>query len=241
MCTVTFIPTGDKYFFSSNRDERNSRSRAIIPSVYVVNGKKLIFPKDGDAGGSWIALHENGNAAVLLNGAFERHTPLPPYTRSRGLVFLDLITPDKPLDDFQRFGLGGIEPFTLVLLEAQQLFECRWDGTKKYIRPLNMHQAYVWSSVTLYEPAIIKKREQWFTSFLDRKPNPTQKDILAFHRFAGEGDPGTDLLMERPSYSTVSITSMLLTADRGSMKYLDMKTNILSERKIEFVKAGALI
>ena len=26
-----------------------------------------------DAGGSWVALHEDGNAAVRLNGAFDKH------------------------------------------------------------------------------------------------------------------------------------------------------------------------
>jgi hypothetical protein len=41
--------------------------------------------------------------------------------------------------------------------------------------------------------------------------------------------------MERGDvYSTVSITSMLITADRGSMKYEDVKNNITYEKKIEF-------
>ena len=73
MCTVTFIPTGDKYFITSNRDEKNTRKFAIPPSAYEFESGKIFFPKDGDRGGSWIAIHENGNAAVLLNGAFEKH------------------------------------------------------------------------------------------------------------------------------------------------------------------------
>jgi hypothetical protein len=41
--------------------------------------------------------------------------------------------------------------------------------------------------------------------------------------------------MERDNmFSTVSITSMLLTADRGSMKYLDLKNNTVTEKEIEF-------
>ena len=91
MCTVTYIPTNDKYFISANRDERNSRSNAIAPIVYLINQRKIIFPRDGDAGGSWIALHENRNAAVLLNGAFEKHIAMPPYRESRGKVFLKII------------------------------------------------------------------------------------------------------------------------------------------------------
>ena len=74
MCTVTFIPTKEKYFITSNRDEKNIRKQGYCPCRILRSIKrKLIFPKDGDAGGTWIALHENGNAAVLLNGAFEKH------------------------------------------------------------------------------------------------------------------------------------------------------------------------
>ena len=44
--------------------------------------------------------------------------------------------------------------------------------------------------------------------------------------------------MERKGlFTTVSITSMLLTAERGSMKYLDLKDNSIHEKKIEFISA----
>jgi len=235
MCTVTYIPTNDKYFISSNRDEKYSRKRAIAPIVYEINRKKLIFPKDGDAGGSWIALHENGNAAVLLNGAFEKHTPVPPYRKSRGKIFLNIMAVERPVRYFHQLDLCQIEPFTLVLLEKDSLYECRWDGNDKHYQQLKRHRPYIWSSATLYEKSIVEKREQWFAAFLNRNPHPTQNDILEFHRFTGDGDTHNDLLMERDGvYATVSITSMLLTEARGSMKYLDLKSNILSERKLEF-------
>jgi uncharacterized protein with NRDE domain len=234
MCTVTYIPTQEKYFITSNRDEKNIRKKAIAPTVYEINKKKLIFPKDGNAGGTWIALNENGNAAVLLNGAFENHIPLPPYRLSRGIILVDIIAEERPVLQFQGLDLFQIEPFTLILLEKENLYECRWDGSSKHYQQLKAHRPYIWSSVTLYEKDVIKKREQWFADFLNNNPHPTQKDILAFHQFTGDGDAANDLLMERNDvYSTVSITSMLLTADRGSMKYLDMKANKIHEKKIE--------
>jgi hypothetical protein len=33
--------------------------------------QRITYPKDADAGGTWIAKHENGNAVVLLNGGFK--------------------------------------------------------------------------------------------------------------------------------------------------------------------------
>ena len=235
MCTVTFIPANDKYFISSNRDEKYTRCQAIAPMVYRINDKKLIFPKDVDAGGSWIALHENGNAAVLLNGAFEKHIPDPPYRKSRGKIFLNIIGNETPVRHFHQLDLYLIEPFTLILVEKNNLYECRWDGIDKHYQQLKKHRPYIWSSVTLYEKAIVQKREQWFAVFLNRNPHPTQKEILEFHQFTGDGDTCNDLLMEREGvFSTVSITSMLLTAVRGSMKYLDLKNNRITEKKIEF-------
>jgi hypothetical protein len=56
---------------------------------------------------------------------------------------------------------------------------------------------YLWSSTTLYDGFVIKKREQWFASFLSDHPTPTQQDILNFHRFTGDGNKQNDLLMTR--------------------------------------------
>lgn len=242
MCTVTYIPVNGKYFISSNRDEKNNRSQAVPPAVYKFNNKILIFPKDADAGGSWIALHENGNAAVLLNGAFEKHEPLPPYKKSRGLILLNIISGERPVRFFHQIDLLQIEPFTLVILDNTNLYECRWDGHKKHCQQLKKHRPYIWSSVTLYDKEIVKKREQWFANFLNNNPHPTQKDILEFHQFTGDGDNNNDLVMDREGvFATVSITSMLLTAERGSMKYLDLKNNSTHEKKIEFELSNELV
>ena len=234
MCTVTYIPVNGKYFITSNRDEKNVRTTALVPAVYEINSKKLIYPKDTTAGGTWIALHENGNAAVLLNGAFEKHIPQSSYRSSRGIILLDIISNERPAWYFHQLDLSGIEPFTLILLEQETLNECRWDEKKKYSKQLKKHRPYIWSSVTLYDKDIVNKREQWFADFLNNNSNPTQQDILTFHQFSGDEDRSNNLVMKRDTiYSTVSITSLLVTTDRGSMKYLDLKNKKVSERKIE--------
>lgn len=235
MCTVTFIPTGDNYFITSNRDEKNTRKLAIPPTAYQFESGKIFFPRDGDMGGSWIAIHENGNAAVLLNGAFEKHSAQPPYRLSRGKIFLHVIASEFPIKRFERLSLERIEPFTLVLLDKDDLYECRWDGAQKYCKQLKTHKPYIWSSVTLYDEEVVKKRESWFSAFLSAKANPSQEDILHFHQFTGGGDKSYDLQMERDElYSTVSITSISLTAGGGQMTYLDIKGHKRSECSIEF-------
>ena len=235
MCTVSFIPVKDKCFITSNRDEKNSRKQAVPPAVYQFESGKLVYPKDGDAAGSWIALHENGNAAVLLNGAFERHSPRSPYRISRGIILLDVLASENPIRRFDRINLEKIEPFTIVTIDKGDLYECRWDSYRKYSRHLKSYRPYIWSSVTLYKDLAIKKREQWFKTFLRKNPDPAQDDILRFHQFAGDGDRNNDLRMERSGlYSTVSITSILLAADWGSLKYLDLREKKVYEQKIDF-------
>ncbi len=242
MCTVSFVPVKDSYFITSNRDEKYSRKPAIPPAFYEFESGKLIFPKDGDAGGSWIALHENGNVGVLLNGAFEKHISRPPYRLSRGEIFLCIITSDNPVRRFDRLNLERIEPFTLVIIDKGDLYECRWDGNTKFCSQLRNYRHHIWSSATLYETEMVKKREQWFAAFLNKNPIPTQEDILYFHRFSGDGNKNYDLQMKRDGlYSTVSITSILLTADRGSMKYRDLREEKMYERKIEFTSDYELV
>jgi hypothetical protein len=239
MCTVTFIPGKGRIVITSNRDEKLLRKQAIPPMVYQGKQYKLIYPKDPAAGGSWIGLKENGDAAVLLNGGFLPHQPLASYARSRGLIFLDVLAATRPVTYLTtKLELNNIEPFTLVIFENNSLYEFRWDGEEKHCRQLSVIRPHIWSSVTLYNMPAIKKRESWFNYFMNKHPNPTQHDILNFHRFTGDGDTGIDLLMRRDGiYSTVSITSMLLTADRGSMKYCDLGDGSITEKKIEFISS----
>ena len=131
MCTVTFIPMNNKIFITHNRDEKSSRSKAIPPKQYTLNGYTLLFPRDSTAGGSWIASNKNGGAAVLLNGAFEKHQHQPPYRKSRGLAFLDIIAANDLYLSYQQTDLTGIEPFTVILWANNKLYECRWNGTKE--------------------------------------------------------------------------------------------------------------
>lgn len=226
MCTVSFLPANNGYYITSNRDEKNIRLPALPPQTYMVNGKKLLFPRDGDAGGSWIGINESGHAAVLLNGGFIKHVETPPYRKSRGLIFVEILSADSPLDSFLTADLIRIRPFTLILLSQTNLYECCWDGSRKHTRVLSQEQPHIWSSVTLYEPAVIAKRKYWFAEWLKQYPAPSMEDILLFHRFAGDGDPVNDIRMNRDNRMlTVSITSIEIHPQAGKMTYFDLLAN----------------
>jgi hypothetical protein len=226
MCTVTCIPARDKFYLTSNRDEKLRRSPALPPAVYPLNTGNLLFPKDAEAGGTWIAAHENGQAIVFLNGGFVKHAAEPPYRKSRGLVLLDLVDSANAYTTFQSIALHNIEPFTAIIFIEGQLYECRWDGRQKHTKQLAATQPHIWSSVTLYDADVIDKRNSWFDTWLQQNPGPTGEEILHFHQFTGDGDSHNDLRMNRNGQMlTVSVTQMVVTEDSTHMQYLDLINN----------------
>ncbi len=238
MCTVTFIPVKGKIYLTSNRDEKQTRPDAISPAVYEFDSGKILFPKDAEAGGTWIAAHENGNAIVFLNGGFLAHEPRPPYRKSRGLILLDLIDGTTPYNSFLAIKLYNIEPFTAIIWDEHHLFECRWDGEHKHTKQLNERIPHIWSSVTLYDEDVTAKRNQWFENWIQKNDHPSMKEIMHFHQFTGDGDTQNDLRMNRHGkLFTVSVTSLAISSKEAIMEYLDFKNNLQSKGSLILEKS----
>jgi uncharacterized protein with NRDE domain len=180
MCTVSFVNANGKIIITSNRDEKIIRPKAIEPKNYVINNKKVLFPKDSKAGGTWFAVDEYSNVIVLLNGADEKHVSTGNYGKSRGLIVLEIIGSDTPLATWNSINLDTIEPFTIVLFENHNLFQLRWNGTEKHTTQLDSNQNHIWSSSTLYPKLIREKRANWFVTFLDTQPEVDANELFNF-------------------------------------------------------------
>lgn len=241
MCTVTFLPAKDSFFITSNRDEKKLRGKAFFPKVYDLKDRKIMFPKDADAGGTWIAAHENGNVIVLLNGGFTKHDYEPPYRKSRGTILLDIISCNNSYNAFDKIDLVKIEPFTVVIFSLNQLYECRWDGKQKHTKELDKTLPHIWSSVTLYDADVVAKREQWFNEWLKNNWHFNLSNIIQFHLFAGDGDSNNDLKMNRNNNMlTVSVTSIEITNTKAVMYYKDLQDNLEQKQELSFQPEFAL-
>jgi len=208
---------------TSNRDEHSRRLQASGPAIHAGVSGSMLYPTDGDAGGTWIGAHERGHAVVLLNGCDQNHIRANHYRKSRGLVLVDLLDQENPLSRFDQVDLEGIEPFTVVVWTQGQLWECRWNGLAKFLQRRSGGEARIWSSVTLYQEEVIAKRRSWFDRWRMDVPVPTQEQILDFHLFTGDGDKTNDVLMNRNNQIfTVSISSIQLGKHSASMTYLDL-------------------
>jgi uncharacterized protein with NRDE domain len=228
MCTVTFLPLKEGFILTSNRDEWVVRESAVPPQKYVVENHPVFFPKDQKAGGTWIVAGEN-YTLCLLNGAFEKHTPKPPYKKSRGLMVLDFFQFNSSEDFISQYDFSGIENFTLIIVDHRKkinLTELRWDGIKSHVTPKPEQQTHIWSSSTLYTDEIISERKHWFENWLHIHPEFKQEEIIHFHHFGGKGDTTNDILMNRnDQVKTVSITSVKRTASDNLVHYFDLQKN----------------
>lgn len=230
MCTLTFIPTQAHGFIAtSNRDEAPMR-KTLPPKVYGEQGAKALFPRDALAGGTWIGASDRKRFVCLLNGGFAPHKRRDQYRMSRGIIVTDVLTAKDAVAAIAAYDFQGVEPFTLIMADWQQrwrLFQLVWDESRSHFeeKPL---RPYIWSSSLLYSEANKKKREQWFNEFLSRHPQPSENELLEFHKTAGEGDVHNDVVMDRGFVKTKSITQVT-ALHAFKMRYEDLQENLVNE------------
>ena len=222
MCTVSFVPANNKIIITSNRDEAVLRT-ALPPETYLINNKNITFPKDPKAGGTWYAVAENGTVLVLLNGADEKHKHRPPYSRSRGLIVLELISNDAPILHWDQIDLDGVEPFTLVLFQELKLYQLRWNGIAKSRVDLDASKNHIWSSSTLYPKEIREQRAEWFYKFMENKHDVSENEMFNFHRYTENSNSENGLIINRnDALKTLTITQTVIHNQDISMNHYDL-------------------
>lgn len=228
MCTVTFVPTRNGFLLTSSRDEKNIRP-TLLPQPYLIDDKKIYFPKDEIAGGTWIATNDNNRTVCLLNGAFENHVKQESYRKSRGLILLESFSFVSINDFVTQVDLQNIEPFTLLLLDTNpnlELIELRWDGLKKNIKNMDVNLPQIWSSATLYNKTIRDKREEWFKKLLSSNEQLTKDVLQKFHFSKKDDDLENDIIMKRENgLQTVSISQIIVENNSKEFRYFDIITN----------------
>lgn len=221
MCTVMFLPGAAKMTLVSCRDEDPGRTAASMPATFVENNMKLLYPKDGVAGGTWIGVNEYGHMIVLLNGAFENHVKETPYRKSRGLFVKEMLATTQPVMFWQQLNLVGIEPFSLVVWENDTLNELVWDGHNKHHFTHDSSQPHLWSSATLYDEVAKDQRRKWFQEGIS---NQLLTDTVQIHSFLqAHHDAEIGFVMNRHSkMATLSISIIEQEKERSIFNYLDL-------------------
>ncbi len=232
MCTVTYIRTGKEIILTANRDEQPTRATALPPRKYRIREKNVIYPEDPVSNGSWFAVDEHGNSAIVLNGADKKHRAAPPYRKSRGLILTDLIGRPSPLGHWAAIDLRRIEPFTIILSEQNNLYQLSWNGSVKMQLEKDPQKDYIWSSPTLYDEGVRAQRMQWLDDFRLGKAVLSGDDMLYFHRNTRSADKTNGLMMNRDNHlRTLSITQARITPGMVDVYYFQVipeETHLIS-------------
>jgi hypothetical protein len=222
MCTVTFLPIGENEFIlTSSRDVPLSRKKALAPKKYIEDSVELTYPKDSDAGGTWIGTSSKNRLICLLNGGYVNHNPEKNYRASRGLIVKELLKSDNIKEILSTLDLNKIEPFTLAIVDwndGLDLYDFVWTGKKKHLISIPK-TPHIWSSSTLYSDTVKKKRENWFADWQKGKTKFESKAIINFHKTAGDGNLKNNVLMKREGGGTVSISSVKKVSDTVDFYY----------------------
>ncbi len=237
MCTVLFIPRGDKYFFASLRDENPLRPRAIAPEFKLMGDTVVLSPTDALAGGTWLGITETGNVIILLNGAFDKHERKINYIKSRGFIVAELLASNSPIADWDLFDMEAVEPFTLVVWNGGNLFELVWDGQIKHSSKLKATKPYIWSSSTLYNGEAKAHRKNLFANWIALDTPVSALSLLNFFKWYPDDENG--FLMNRNDLTkTLSYSFIELQLnDFAELQYNDFSSNSCTKKNIVFGKS----
>lgn len=224
MCTVSWSPShrsaGGGYRLFFNRDERRTRLPGLPPRLETETGVRFLAPRDGEAGGTWVAVNEFGLTAGLLN-LYQAQASLPPALGkiSRGLLVRAL----APARDFAaaaallaRSDLSAYQPFTLVIAEADGAVRCYdWDG----------REAGAWQEAA---PPIVSSGFDVVGATASRRAlfaaagPPAElgwQQLLDFHRSHLPEKGAYSPCMHRSDAKTVSLTAIEVTAEQVALAY----------------------
>jgi len=216
MCTVSYTFNGQGIYFTSSRDE-NIKRLTIPPQAYKLNYQTVIYPKDSQSGGTWIAASKN-RIMCLLNGEQTQAIDHEIKT-SRGIVVLKSLFCTS-YDELKRFVLDHeVDPFILIQLDFTTeiyLKEIVWNGRDISQKRLNPNDSHLWVSSSLYTKEISNKRQRQFSEWLDENP---RKFPVEFH---SKLKSVNDNFQKNKDIKTVSISNIHLKNESLTFSYDDL-------------------
>ena len=215
MCVVSYISHNEGFYFTSNRDIPKNRKVAIFPKDYNIKGHNIIFPKDPDAGGSWIAATSE-KLGCVLNAKNKREIN---NNNSRGLLLIDLLQQDDSDKYFIKTNLEKIYPFSIIELDTSKktLKKFIWNGDNRKIEKLNINKNYLWLSSSIYKSNTINKKSELFNIMLNTEIS--KRHIKKFHLENQFHD------INQNKINTVSITQVSGSFNIEEMSYHDLLNN----------------
>ncbi|NVK28704.1 MAG: NRDE family protein [Flavobacteriia bacterium] len=215
MCSVSWWIEESGYQLFFNRDEQKTRTPALSPQSFVLQGTQVLMPIDPVGKGSWISLNEAGVSLCLLNN-YQGKTPSGQLT-SRGQLVKQLSSATGLAQiewQFAQLDLQQFAPFTLLAFELgnSKVREFQWDGENVsilYAQSPHFSSAVALDSVTAYRQSVY-----------DELAVASADDLLLFHSQHHPEQPHFSVCMHREDAQTVSFTRIQASQNDLQMTYV---------------------
>ncbi len=227
MCTTSWVYQDDGYDLFFNRDELLTRGAGIPPERFVSRGVRFIAPRDRDAGGTWIAVNENGVTLAIMN-YFARDASVDgggapfPVARSRGEIIPACIA--EPTADAVDTRLTLLDPRRwyrpFVLLRVAPDGEAvTWTFDGDAIHRRTAHPPVVTSG---YRPEEVARRRRARYRELERLRGGISPEVLEeYHRSTDPERTELGVAVEREDAATVSMSHVQVRDDHVRIRYVD--------------------
>ncbi|MCM2679412.1 NRDE family protein [Echinimonas agarilytica] len=225
MCTMTWNIEQGSYHVFFNRDEFKTRSKAIPPKQYSVDGMQVIMPLDPDGGGTWFAVNHFGCTFALLN-YYQGNLPKGDLV-SRGSIVKHCVGFSAFCEVYrylQSANLHHFAPFSFVCFmpEGQKGWSVRlfqWDGVALSIytpRPPI-------SSCAFDIEQVIEARKLAFEQMIRALPEGvnTSLDFAQLHQSHHAHAPTLSYCLHRHDSETVSFTQLTVDHLAIHLSYCD--------------------
>lgn len=216
MCILSIVKSSTSTFITSNRDEQRTRKNSLPPEIILLGNNRAVIARDAQANGTWFLTDEKARTAVLLNGAFENHTPRPPYRVSRGIILMNLFQEENFKSAFLFYDLENIEPFQIIYLDTAHAFQFVWDGNQKHLNAIDLSTPKVFFSPTLYTKEQQEEKRNHFFKILSDKDIIDSAMLLDIHSNQNVNSMDLNFFMSREHQTTKSISQVELNSTQSN-------------------------
>ena len=221
MCTISFVPNLSGFYLAMNRDEKFTRSTALLPAIVDLADHRAIFPREPE-GGTWIAANDAGVCLALINWHRVERQPVRSIA-SRGQVVKALAA--KSSDEEIAAGLAALplrrlRPFRLITIipSEQRVTEWRWDRDRLVAQKHAWERRH-WFSSGLDEPKAELERDRVCKAARTQKVAGRLNWLRRLHRSHLPERGPFSICMHRSDASTVSYTEVAVSGQRATMRY----------------------
>ncbi len=238
---MTWILRDDGYEVFFNRDEQRAREPALPPSIGEREGSRFVAPRDGNFGGSWLAVNEHGLTVALQNyyGAGTGPAPSPPV--SRGLLVIGMMDcrgADEVMSRLAGTGMGGYRPFHLVVFDlSKPPVGATWDGVE--LTPSLSSPPRLPVSTSSYDTeSVLRNRRELFGRMQGERGEPAAEWLIEYHRSHIPSRSACSVCMHRDDAKTVSFSHVLVDAGGAEFRYYPTSPCRMGEAIVARLPAG---